>query len=476
MSEHQIEPHLFVIFGATGDLTRRKIIPALYHMLKRAGGVERSFILGAARRDWSDEDFKRTAREALSAEGFEGDEMNHWCDHCVGYQSVGDDRDYASLAERIEAVEEEYGLGGNRVFYLALPPGAFPPTITGLGEAGLNEGPGWTRLVIEKPFGHDLESAQSLNKLVHSYFDEHQVYRIDHYLGKQTVQNLLAFRFANALFEPLWNRDRIARIEVLVAEDLGAGGRIGYYNEAGALRDMIQNHLTQLFTLIAMEAPSAFDADAIRQEKIKVLRSVQALRPEDVVLGQYIRGTVGAAEVPGYQEEKDAVEGSNTETYVAVRLRVANWRWQGVPFVLRTGKRLPERRTKITVQFREAPVALFQPYTCATHPNSLVIALQPDEGFDLFFEVKTPDEPFRLETQRFRFRYEEVFGASFPDAYETLLLDTVQGDQTLFVHGEEVEASWRLYASLLERNTSPHPYPAGSWGPDEADRLLAEQN
>lgn len=472
-----LEPSLFVIFGATGDLTRRKLLPALYHLAER-GQLERPYvILGVARKPAAgDAGFRAQARQALATAGLAADEVaQHWCDECLYYQPIGQGRkeDYRALAARITELEQAHRLPGNRTFYLALSPTAFPPTITGLAEAGLNQGPGWTRLVIEKPFGRDLESAGELNRLVHRHFHESQVYRIDHYLGKETVQNLLAFRFANALFEPLWNRDRVHSVEITVAESLGIENRAAYYEQAGALRDMVQNHLTQLLTLTAMEVPAAFEADAIRDEKVKVLRSIAPIRPQDVVYGQYQRGEIDGKQVPGYRDEPGVAPDSQTETFVALRLEIANWRWQGVPFYLRTGKRLPRRVSRIAVAFRCPPVTFFQPFnTCAIHSNALVITLQPDEGFDLHIEVKAPGQPLTLQSHRLHFRYEEAF-ASLPGGYETLLLDVLAGDQTLFVRDDEVEASWRLYSPLLEARGPIHPYAAGTWGPPEAEQLLA---
>lgn len=473
------EPHLFVVFGGTGDLMRRKLLPALYRLATRGQFGNRNRILGVARKsELNDSTFRVLAREALTAAGVAADELEgHWCDECLYYQPIGQstEQDYRVLAARIVELEKAHGLPSNRVFYLALSPNAFPTTITRLAETGLNRSPGWTRLVIEKPFGRDLESAQELNQLLHRHFNESQVYRIDHYLGKETVQNLLAFRFANALFEPLWNRDRIDSVEITVAETLGVEKRADYYEKAGALRDMVQNHLTQLLTLTAMEVPAAFDADAIRNEKVKVLRSIAPIRPEGVVLGQYGPGKVNGKEVPGYQKEPGVAPDTQTETFVCLRLEVANWRWQGVPFYLRTGKRLPRRVSRIAVNFRCPPVTFFQPFhSCTIHSNALVITLQPDEGFDLHFEVKAPGQPISLQTQRLHFRYEEAF-APLPDGYETLLLDVLAGDQTLFVRDDEVEASWRLYTPLLELRRPVHPYAAGSWGPTEADYLWHHQ-
>jgi glucose-6-phosphate 1-dehydrogenase len=472
MPKNQVEPHLFVVLGATGDLTRRKLLPALYHLAAKGVLKGKCLILGASRSaDIDDEAFRAWARKALTEAGFSSEDLKSWCEKCLVYQTIGESRaaDFQTLREHIKAIESEKNLPGNRVFYLALPPTAFPNAIEMLGQAKLNHSSGWTRLVIEKPFGRDLKTAQELNRLVHRYFDESQVYRIDHYLGKETVQNLLAFRFGNELFESLWNRDRVENVQITVAEELGVEKRAGYYEQAGALRDMVQNHLTQLLTLTAMEPPAAFEPDAIRYEKVKVLRSVVPIRQNDVLFGQYTQGQINGQKVLGYHEEQRVASDSGTETFVALRLEIANWRWQGVPFYLRTGKRLPRRLTQIVVTFRCPPVSIFQPFdSCEIHSNVLVMTLQPDEGFDLSFEVKAPGEPMKLQTHHMRFRYP----SEFPDAYETLLLDVVTGDQTLFVHSDEVEASWRLYTPLLEQRIPPQPYAAGTWGPPEVNQLL----
>jgi len=425
-----------------------------------------------------DERYRQWARAAIEASGQEVDEAcGEWCDSCLYYQPVGAGKatEYEALAARIAAIEKAHKLPGNRVIYLALPPAAFAGTIEGLGKAGLsaNDG-GWTRLVVEKPFGKDLASAEALNRLVHEYFDEAQVYRIDHYLGKETVQNLLVFRFANPVFETLWHRDRVESVQITVAEELGIEDRAGYYEKSGALRDMVQNHLAQLLTLVAMEVPVAFEADAIRYEKVKVLRAVASIDEGEVALGQYRAGEVHGEAVPGYREEKGVADDSEVETFVALRLEVDNWRWQGVPFYLRTGKRLPRRLTQIAVVFKRAPVALFRGVDEAEgdpHRNVLHLTLQPDEGFALSFEVKAPGEPFRLETLPLHFSYGEAFG-ELPEAYETLLLDVLTGDQTLFVRADEVEAAWRLFAPLLDMPLEVHPYDAGDWGPKAADKLL----
>lgn len=470
-------PATIVVLGGTGDLMHRKLLPALFRLSEQGLLHERTQIVAAARSaDQNDQGFRAWAREALKNAGHDAARSNRWCAECVHYQTVGGGRpeDYRALAARLEALEESAGLAANRVLYLALPPQAFPGTIAGLSAAGLNRSAGWTRLVIEKPFGRDLASARELNGLVHQYFEESQVYRIDHYLGKETVQNLLVFRFANPIFETLWNRDRVESVQVTVAEQVGIEGRAGYYEQAGALRDMIQNHLTQLLTLVAMEVPSAFEADAIRNEKVKVLRALAPIVPERVAWGQYVAGLIDGQAVSGYRQEPGVSPDSETETFVAMRLEISNWRWHGVPFYLRAGKRLARRMTQIVVTFRRPPVSVFRTYGIdSIHRNVLVITIQPDEGFALGFEVKAPGQAVALQTQRLEFRYAEAF-SPLPDAYETLLMDVLNGDQTLFVRADEVEAAWSFYAPVLDQRPALEFYAAGTWGPPASARLLQQ--
>jgi len=472
-----VEPCVFVFFGATGDLMQRKLLPALAQLVRDRLLPAECHVLGVGRDEGLAVDrFRATAMRSLAGAGCKVTaKMARWCATHLHYEGLGDGSaaQYILLASRIAQLEATHGLPGNRVLYLALPPTAFPLTIEGLAAAGLHRARGWTRLVIEKPFGRDLASARKLNALVHRYFAEDQVYRIDHYLGKESVQNLLAFRFGNALFESAWNRDHIHSVEISVAEDLGIEQRARYYEDAGALRDMVQNHLTQLLCLTAMEVPAAFEADSIRFEKVKVLRSVAPIRDDAVVFGQYEAGKVQRKALKGYRQEQGVDAQSRIETFVAVRLEIDNWRWQGVPFFLRTGKRLARRVTKITIHFRSPPVSLFRSLDgCGVEHNVLVITLQPDEGFDLSFEVKSPGNRFALQTQHMDFRYANAFGAPLAAGYETLLRDVVQGDLTLFVHADEAEASWRLYAPLLGRRLRVHPYVAGSRGPLAADQLF----
>jgi glucose-6-phosphate 1-dehydrogenase len=475
-----IEKHIFVVFGATSNLTSKKLFPALYHLSTKGELRDKSTILGVSRgKQIDDLSYRMKARDMLETSGLSVNETNRiypvWCDECLFYQSIdqGKPENYQELSEKINSLERKKNLPENRIFYLALPPSVFTRAIAGLGESGLNQSSGWTRLVIEKPFGKDLKSAQNLNKLIHSYFDESQIYRIDHYLGKETVQNLLVFRFANAFFERLWNRDNIESVHITVAEDEGIEQR-KYYDQAGALRDMIENHLTQVMTLIAMEIPAAFKADKIRDEKVKVLQQVSPIKKENIILGQYTKGKINDKEVPAYTEEQFVDHNSRTETFVDLRLEIANWRWKGVPFYLCTGKRLPDRHTRIMVKFQCAPVSLFNPFRpeCNLEQNELIIRLQPDEGFDLKFLVKNVGKSMNLSKQTLQFRYSEAL-KSLPDAYETLLLEVIRGDQTLFVRSDEVEEAWKIYTPLFDMDLPVYNYSAGSWGPKETDNIFA---
>ncbi len=466
---------LFVIFGATGDLMGRKLLPVLHTFDthgKLPGGLH---VLGVARKPWDDTAFRAFAVEHLQREA-PGEAANraNWCQQHLNYHSLDTTSaaGWSALRARIEAIEKEQGLSGNRILYLALPSVAFPEVVEGIGSVGLSKSPGWTRVVIEKPFGTDLASAQALNATLHRVFDERQVYRIDHYLGKETVQNLLVFRFANMFIESLWNQRFVEHVQITVAESLGVEARAAYYDGTGALRDMVQNHLTQLLTLVAMEVPPSFSDNAVRDEKVKVLRCIESIQPSDVVFGQYGEGEIDGKKVPAYRSEPEVSAASNTETFVAVWLRVANWRWHGVPFFLRTGKRMPEKSTRIVVTFRSPPIAFFRSeQPSERNPDRVTIILQPEEGFDLAFEIKVPGDTQRTQTHKMHFRYAEVFGP-VADAYETLLLDVVRGDQTLFVRADEVEESWRLFDPVLRAKHPVVVYPAGTRGPEEAAQLV----
>jgi len=489
-AESAPEPCAMVIFGATGDLARRKLVPALYN-LAVSGHLAAAFgIVGVAKSGLPPDEFARDMREAVGTfSRTKPIDPEIWQDFAAGMRYVTGSFDepetYARLRAQLEELDRTRSTRGNRVYYFATPPSAFPTLLKGLKSAGLINPPNdsrFTRVVIEKPFGRDLASARSLNRLVLETCDERQVFRIDHYLGKETVQNLLVFRFANSIFEPIWNRRFVDHVQVTAGEELGIEGRGRYYEEAGILRDMIQNHVLQLVCLTGMEPPVAFDADAVRDEKIKVLRGVESFEtPEqvarNVVLGQYSAGSIGGMDVPGYQQERDVAPGSRTPTFVAMRLNVRSWRWDGVPFYIRSGKRMPKRATEIAVHFQPLPHSLFG--EGATQPNVLIVRVQPEEGIALRFSVKVPGERYRPRTVSMDFRYGATFGMTVPEAYERLLLDAMRGDQTLFTRRDEVEAAWKIVDSILKGTESPefpppHPYPAGTWGPPAAEQLLAQ--
>jgi glucose-6-phosphate 1-dehydrogenase len=465
----------FLIFGGTGDLARRKLLPALAVLRRHEFIGEECVVLGIARDTAMDDvAYRALVTDSLRGEETPGGPVDRWVDRSVHYHGIGDGtaNDFRRLGARLEEIERARHTAPNRVFYLAIPPEAFPATIEGIHAAGLHHGAGWIRLVIEKPFGRDLASARELNRLVHHCFDESQVYRIDHYLGKETVQNLLVFRFANAVFESLWNRDHVESVQITVAEDLGVEQRTAYYDRAGAVRDIIQNHGAQLFSLVAMDVPAQMTATAIRQEKVKALEQVRPPDPKHIVLAQYARGLNDGHEVAGYRDEPGVPVDSRTETYAAIRLDVDSWRWQGVPFYLRTGKRLAQRLTEIVIKFRRPPVWLFKAMGAADlRRNTLRLVIQPKEGFALYFHVKAPGRPLRLERLPLDFYYDERY-PELPAAYQTLLVDVLDGDQTLFVRADEVEAAWRLFTPALSKDLPVYEYPAGSWGPTEADALL----
>jgi glucose-6-phosphate 1-dehydrogenase len=475
-------PATLVVFGASGDLTRRKLLPAIYRLSRDQRLPARFSIVGVAREEFGDEGFKKEFADSLRefAGVTDGDEVARSLTERMHY--IGGDfanpAIYQQLAARLEAIDKSGGV----LFYLAIPPGAYPNVIEQLGAAGLSKASdtGWRRIIIEKPFGTDLQTARELNRIVHRHFDEEQVFRIDHYLGKETVQNLMVFRFANGMFEPVWNRRYIDHVQITAAETVGVERRAGYYEGAGALRDMVQNHLMQLLSLVAMEPPIAFTAESVRDRKMDALLSVQPLGDGHVVRAQYRGGWVTGGEVPAYRAEPGVSPASTTETFVAMRVQLDSWRWAGVPFYLRTGKRLPKRTTEIAIQFRRPPLQIFKRVSqSSVAPNLLIINVQPDEGISVRFEAKLPGTRMQLAPVMMNFRYGTAFGGAVPEAYETLLLDAMLGDSTLFARHDFVESSWALITPVHERWRAEAPgelptYEAGEWGCPEADALMEQ--
>jgi glucose-6-phosphate 1-dehydrogenase len=478
---------LLVIFGASGDLTRRKLVPGLYN-LACVGCMNPQFeVLGVGRTRMTSEEFRAKMREAVSKSGdtrgfteSQWREFEHRLHYFVG--DLNDDQFYTNLRKQLGEMQQG-GSSPNHLFYVSTPASIAGPIVEGLAQSGLNQNDkGWTRIILEKPFGHDLESAQELNAVVSKVFDEKDVYRIDHYLGKETVQNILVFRFGNSLFEPVWNRNYVDYVEITAAEAVGVEGRVGFYEETGALRDMVANHLLQLLALTAMEPPIAFDADSVRGQKVQLLRSIRPMTVSEVekrtVRGQYGPGQVGGKPVPGYRQEPGVKPNSVTETYAAVEFYVDNWRWAGVPFYIRTGKRLPRQTSEVRVHFKRTPQALFAstPYE-QLGPNVITLRIQPDDGIAIAFDVKRPGNQMRALTVDANFSYDTAFGSKGPPAYETLLLDSMRGDATLFTHRDEVEAEWRIITPIEEAWAQLPPpkfpnYAAGSDGPVEADALI----
>ena len=485
-AERRAPPCILVVFGASGDLTSRKLMPALAELAMNRQLPSAFAVVGVARTQMSDDDFRQRVLEA-------GDDSNPaWSSLVEGFRYVagdyGEPETFDRLKEVCDEVDADRGIGGNRVYYLATVPKVFADVAAKLGEHDMAKPPdddGFVRIVIEKPFGHDLESALELDAALHDVFDEEQIYRIDHYLGKETVQNVLALRFANSIFEPTWNRRYIDSVQITVAESLGVGHRGGFYEQAGAMRDIVQNHVLQVLALTLMEPPASIDAQGIRDEKVKALRAVDTFTPEDVhtdvVRAQYTDGWVEGEHVPGYRDEEDVEPDSTTETYVAIRLHVNNWRWAGVPIHIRTGKRLPKRVTEVTITFQGVP---HLPFTAADsrglQPNALVMRIQPDEGIALMFGAKVPGQSFKVRSVAMDFSYGAAFLEEAPDAYERLLLDAMVGDPTLFIRSDEVEQAWRIVDPILtawaEEDAPPLAfYPAGTWGPKEADQLIEQE-
>jgi glucose-6-phosphate 1-dehydrogenase len=491
--ERMPSPCAMVIFGASGDLTKRKLVPALYSLARDRLLPSAFSVVGCARRDLGDQGFrdamKASCNEFARRRPVEDALWSSFQEGLFYHQGDFDKPEtFATLKKRLDELDGTRGTGGNRVFYLSVPPDEYPRIITALGKAGLinnaKDGP-FTRVIIEKPFGHDLASAQALNKEVHDTLREDQTFRIDHYLGKETVQNILAFRFANGIWEPLWNGKYVDHVQLTVAEAIGVEGRGGYFEGSGILRDMVQNHMFQFLCMMAMEPPVAFEADSVRDEKLKVLRALRPLPEEPaevmkhVVRGQYAAGSVAGRDQIAYRQEKGVAPDSNVETFVAMRLFIDNWRWAGVPFYLRAGKALPKRVSEIAIHFKTPPHSILHQSTKTAHePNVLNIRIQPDEGISLRFQSKVPGPTMDTVPVQMEFRYGTSFGQEPPEAYERLILDCLLGDGTLFTRGDEVEASWRWIdrieqAFAAEKAKFPN-YAAGTWGPADADALLAK--
>ncbi len=484
-----VPPTTLTIFGATGDLARRKLLPALYNLAHEGALPERFNLVGVSRREQSDDDFRAGAREAIESFSRRPPDPQV-LDGLLGrlsYIGFGfdDESGYGRLGEKLAALDEEHGLPLNRAYYLSTAPEYFAVITRALKAAGLNFSRDVdVRVIIEKPFGTDLASAQELQEVVSSAFREQQVFRIDHYLGKETVQNMLALRFSNLIFEPVWNRSYIDHVQITASEDIGIGSRAGYYDQSGALRDLVQNHMMQLVALLCMEPPATFEAEKIRDEKVKVLQAIRPPTPQDVaentVRAQYSGGLVAGEEAPGYLQEEGVPEGSRTETYAALRLEVSNWRWAGVPIVLRTGKRLARKVTEIAVMLKPVPTLAFGGNgSVGAQPNQIVMTMQPNEGVSISLGAKIPGTRMRIRPVNMEFNYGTTFMSQSPEAYERLIMDAMRGDATLFTRNDEVLGQWAIIDPILEawheRDDQPLPtYPAGSAGPEEAEGLLGE--
>jgi glucose-6-phosphate 1-dehydrogenase len=484
--ERRVPECALVIFGANGDLTKRKLIPALYRLAYDRRFSAGFAVIGNSRTAMSDEQYREKMEEAVKS--FSEDTEfapDVWKAFASGLfyvaGDIGDTGLYQRLRAKVAEIEKTRNTGGNVLFYLSTQPSQYAAVAAGIGAAGMGQGNGWRRLVVEKPFGHDLASARALSDELHKVFSESNVYRIDHYLGKETVQNILAFRFGNGIFEPLWNRRYVNHIQITAAESIGVEGRGAYYQEAGALADMIQNHMLQVMATIAMEPSASFRADSVRDERSKLLRSIHPMTPDEIrastAPGQYGPARIGGAEVPGFRQEPGVDPNSSTDTYAAVTFFVENWRWAGVPFYLRSGKRLPKRVTEIAIQFNPAPLAIFGGNSDDTAPNLLIVRIQPEEGISLKFLSKRPGTGMKLRPVSMDFNYGSSFGERSPSAYETLLLDALTGDATLYTRQDMVEASWTVVEPIQkvwrETKYSFPNYAAGTWGPSAADMMLA---
>ena len=480
------EPGVIVIFGDSGDLTARKLIPALYDLATQRLLPLEFAVVGISRTELSHEEFRERLRDAMDKHrsGQVSDDVWESFSRSIFYLA-GDSKKpetYEELKDFLKELDRERGTEGNRIYYLSSSPSLFPAIVERLGEAGMNEeeNGGYARLVVEKPFGRDLASARELNGDLRRYFKETQIYRIDHYLGKDTVQNILALRFSNGIFEPVWNQHYVDHVQITVAEDIGVGTRGAFYEEAGALRDIVQNHVMQVLCLTAMEPPVTFDAESVREEKVKVLKAVRPIPEDEVenyaVRGQYTRGWVFGEEVEGYREEEDVAPDSCTETYVALKVFVDNWRWAGVPFYIRAGKRMPKKATEIAIQFRSTPHTPFaRGETRGLEPNVLVLRIQPEEGISLKIGAKVPGSGFEVSSVNMDLLYGTAFLEEAPDAYQRLLLDLMLGDPTLFIRADEAEGAWGILEPVMRAWSGSREvaaYPAGNWGPKEADELL----
>jgi glucose-6-phosphate 1-dehydrogenase len=486
------DPATIVIFGSSGDLSHRKLVPALFELCVEGQLPRETAVVGFARKGESDETYRDEMRAAVAEfarkKPVDDAAWTRFAQRLHFFRGdLNQEKDYLALKTRLEAIEKERGLAGSRLYYLAIPPSAIGVVVRNLGEAGfvqpVDPAVPWSRVIVEKPFGQDLDSARALNEELAGVFHERQIFRIDHYLGKETTQNILVFRLANGIFEPLWNRRYVDHVQITVAESIGVEGRGRFYEEAGVLRDIIQNHVLQLLCMVAMEPPVAFDPDAVRDEKVKVLRSIKPQSPEeilhDTVRGQYGPGITDGVPAVGYRQEKDVDPMSLRETYAAWKLQIENWRWAGVPFYLRAGKRLAKRVTEIAITFKTPPIALFRRAgVLSQEPNVLILRIQPDEGIALRFGAKEPGPLMKVDPVKMDFKYTEFFGSSQPEAYERLLMDALHGDSTLFARRDEVEVAWEHVTAILQtwRDHPPqdHPnYEAGTWGPEAAVALMA---